>query len=239
MLYNNCWFVALLALSAKALGHGAGSHDYNKKQEYNEPIPEEFNGSWQRWHMLHEHELDEFTPEAFFQIHAVTKSPEILTKNDILRMYGLSRDEVVGLGDGMGNHDDSELVSPELKDKIINTVMDLMDSNKDGVISLDEWLDYSNKGGEFPDFGLGPGHEYNFEEEYEKHHWLKYHADNDPEVEIMHKEDIEHELLHHFHEIEHDDTPDEYDAGVIVRQKNTERRPILIKNIPTMFRNYV
>ena len=37
---------------------------------------------------------------------------------------------------------------------------------------------------------------------YEEHHWRKYHANDDPDVKIKHKEDIEHELLHHQQEIE-------------------------------------
>jgi hypothetical protein len=205
---------------------------YNSPEEYKEGIPEEFNGSWQRWHMSHEHGLDDFTPDAFFKIHAISESPEFITQKDILRMYGLQRDEVVGQGNGMGDHDNSELISPELKDKVINKILGLMDKNKDGAIDLDEWLEYANNGGEFPDFGLGPGHEYDFEEEYEKHHWLQYHAAEDPDVTVMHKEDIEHELLHHFHEIEHDDENSHETPGI---PKYNIRKPILVKNIPPSF----
>lgn len=219
-----------------AYGHGDhGGHgtNYNSKEEYTEKIPDEFHGSWQRWHMSHEHELDDFTPSAFFQLHAVT-DPDLITPKDILRMYGLQRDEVVGQGDGMGNHDNSENISPELKENIINTVLNLIDKDHNGVIDMVEWLDFSANGGEFPDFGLGPGHEYDFEEEYEKHHWLKYHAENDPDVEIMHKEDIEHELLHHFHEIEHDDEHDDEHNGN--KKKYNVRIPILSNRIPSLYK---
>lgn len=211
-----------------AHGDHGSQRSYNSEQEYNEPIPAEFNGSWQRWHMSHEHDLDDFTPSAFFQLHAVS-DPDLLTSNDILRMYGLQRDEVVGQGDGMGDHDKSEDISPELKGKVVNTIMGLMDKDHDGTIDMDEWLEYSSNGGEFPDFGLGPGHEYDFEEEYEKHHWLKYHAENDPDVEILHKEDIEHELLHHFHEIEHSDSDNK-------GKRYNIRKPIITKNIPNAFK---
>lgn len=225
----------LLKLAAfLGLTHAHGNHGdptYNSQAEYKEAIPEEFHGSWQRWHMSHEHQLDEFTPAVFFQIHAISDNQKYMTPKDILRMYGLQRDEIVGQGDGMGGHDNSELVSPELKEKVISTVMALMDKDGDGQVSLQEWLDYSDNGGEFPDFGLGPGHEYDFEEEYEKHHWLEFHAKDDPDVKIVHKEDVEHELLHHFHEIEHDEENHEHPGS----PKHTVQKPILTKNIPPFF----
>lgn len=215
-----------------ANAHGDHHINYNSKEEYNEQIPPEFEGSWELWHMFHEHQLDEFTPDVFFRIHAVSEGQNVLTSNDILRMYGLQRDEIVGQGDGMGGHDDSELVSPQLKDKVVSTVMNLMDKDGDGTISLDEYLNFATDGGEFPDFGIGPGHEYDFEEEYEKHHWLEFHANEDPDINIVHKEDVEHELLHHFHEIEHDDEDMHENPN---GKKHNVRKPILVKNIPPMF----
>lgn len=248
---GNKWCALLVALCllpgwtyAHGESHGPpGHHDptYNSQQEYEEKIPVEYNDSWQRWHMAHEHGLDDFTPSAFFQLHAVT-DPKLITKRDILRMYGLQRDEIVGQGDGMGGHDNSEHISPELKDRVVTRVLHLMDKDKNGVISMEEWLEFSLSGGEFPDFGLGPGHEYDFEEEYEKHHWLKYHAQDDPDVEIMHKEDIEHELLHHFHEIEHDHEESEahsdhaHEEGGKPAEKYNLRLPVLTQNIPPSFR---
>lgn len=229
----NILVVALSLSSRFVAAHGNhGSNSYNTPEEYREGIPPEFEGSWQRWHMFHEHGLDDFTPDVVFKLHALSESPEFITKKDILRMYGLQRDEVVGQGDGMGGHDDSELISQELKDKVISKVFGLIDKNHDGLIDLSEWLEYSTGGGELPDFGLGPGHEYDFEEEYEKHHWLKYHSVDDPDVTVMHKEDVEHELLHHFHEIDHDDEDiHENPNGV----KYNVRKPILVKNIPPSF----
>ena len=73
--------------------------------------------------------------------------------------------------------------------------------NPEGI-SQAEWLKFYENGGRLPDLGYGPGHHLGFEEEYEEHHWRKYHANDDPDVKIKHKEDIEHELLHHQQEIE-------------------------------------
>ncbi|GMM31078.1 Ssp120 protein [Martiniozyma asiatica (nom. inval.)] len=183
----------------------------NAQQEYIETRPAEFS-NWADWHMSAEHSFDSYTPESFYQLHVM--NPKVgLTRKDVARMYGLSRSEVIGQGDGMGSHDQSESVAPELQDRVVTTVMNLIESiigdESNSVertsVSLEEWVEFINKGGELPDFGLGPGHEYEFEEEYEKHHWLKYHANGDENIDIVHKEDIEHELLHHFHEIEHEE----------------------------------
>lgn len=161
--------------------------------------------------MMIEHQLDpqSYSDEVFFQLHT-TSDPQMLTPNDLLRMYGLNRDEVVGLGDGMGDHDQTEVISMELKGQILseiytviqNTLNDGLVRNEQGI-SLEDWLNFKKMGGELPDFGIGPGHEFEFEEEYEKHHWLEHHAGSDPEISEWHREDVEHELLHHFHEIEH------------------------------------
>lgn len=196
----------------------------NRESEYKETIPQEFDGSWQRWHMKVEHDLDDADPEAVFKLHD-TRNANRLCAYDILRMYGLARDEVVGEGNGMGSHDNTEIIGRQLKEKVVNKVMDLIDTNNDGEISLDEWKRYSSEGGEFPDFGLGSGHEYDFEDEYEKHHWIKYHSQNDPDVNVQHAEDVEHELLHHFHEIEHEQ----------IKKGEVVNSPILLDHVPAKF----
>ncbi|AOA64712.1 hypothetical protein PP7435_CHR4-0977 [Komagataella phaffii CBS 7435] len=187
--------------------------------------------SWQSWHMKSEHDIDGHDTDAVFKLHDY-RHVNSLNHDDILRMYGLLREEVVGKGDGTGGHDESEGISQKVKDKVISTVFGLIDSNSDGEISFDEWQKFSAKGGELPDMGVGVGHELDFEAEYERHHWLKYHAENDPDVTIQHPEDIAHELLHHEHEVEHDETI--ANKRVIDGFKETV---VLIENIPDLFRS--
>ncbi|ODV61711.1 nucleobindin SSP120 ASCRUDRAFT_75684 [Ascoidea rubescens DSM 1968] len=159
--------------------------------------------SWQQWHMIQEHNIQDFDPESFFHLHVSSDKSHLLEK-DILNMYGLLRDKVVGKGDGMGKHDDSEGISEDEKHLILTKVLNLIDLNNDRKISFNEWLNFINNNGNLPDFGVGPGHHSDdFEYEYEVHHWNKYHQDDDPDVKILHKEDIEHELLHHEHDIDH------------------------------------
>lgn len=179
--------------------------------------------------MKQEHGLDEYTPGVFFQLHDI-KNKGHLDDVDILNAYGLFRDEVVGKGDGLGAHDDSETISKETKDRIVLRVMDLIDPNHDGKITLKEYMSWAENGGEFPDLDVGVGHHGDFEHEYEVHHWNKYHKDQDPEMKIVHKEDVEHELLHHEHEIEH-----ELSEGAKLTEQEFEQQ-IKLDNIPSKYR---
>ncbi|CAN3357062.1 hypothetical protein DICA3_C07866 [Diutina catenulata] len=163
---------------------------------------------WDDWHMATEHNLEKWDADQFFAAHDVDNKG-FWNKQDILYIYGLNK-EVIGDGSGMGEHDHShERISDDEKTRVVNTILQLMDKSHDGTVSADEWRDFVNQGSHLPDFNYGQGHHKDFEEEYEEHHWREYHANDDPDVEIKHKEDIEHELLHHQHEIEqsHDEDP--------------------------------
>lgn len=63
------------------------------------------------------------------------------------------------------------------------------------------------------------------------HHWLKYHAKDDPDVKIVHPEDIEHEALYHAHE--HEDGPDDHDAQRIIQFARFGN--FIEKNVPSKF----
>ncbi|EDK36878.2 hypothetical protein PGUG_00976 [Meyerozyma guilliermondii ATCC 6260] len=183
--------LGILALAALVVAHG--SHDSNT------PPP---GLSWQNWHMLEEHKMDSYDSESFFTIHAL-KNQQEWTPSDILNLYGLLRESVVGDGSGMGRHShDQEGITKEAKDHVVSEILRLVDSNNDGKITLDEWKKFTENGGELPDFGYGQGHHLDFESEYEEHHWKEFHMNDDPDIKIKHKEDIEHELLHHEHEME-------------------------------------
>lgn len=164
--------------------------------------------AWQVWHMREEHALDEFDSVSFFTLHDLDGSGT-WTPNDVLNLYGLLNEKFVGDGDGMGEHKDSRELPQETKELVLKTVLDLVDYNKDGIISQDEWKQFSDAGNVLPDFGLGSGHHGDYEYEYEVHHWLKYHAKDDPDVKIVHEEDLEHERLYHAQE--HQDHPDDHD----------------------------
>lgn len=186
--------------------------------------------SWEEWHMKSEHGLDEYDATSFFTLHDI-RNKKYLDANDILNAYGLHRDEVVGRGDGLGSHDDSEAISADVKKEIVSTILKLIDANSDDHVTLEEYLKFAEKGGKFPDLGVGVGHHGDFEHEYEVHHWNKYHKDQDPDVKVIHKEDIEHELLHHEHEIEHEGDP----QAKTLNDEELEKL-IILQNIPQKYR---
>lgn len=70
--------------------------------------------------------------------------------------------------------------------------MDSMDLDKDGGITLEEFLAYHESGHQMPDFGLGVGAHGDDEYEYEIHHFEKYHTEDSPDEELNHPEDIAH-----------------------------------------------
>lgn len=121
-------------------------------------------------------------------------------------------------------------VSEERKQEIVNNVLGLMDSDKDGVISRDEFTSFINgDGGEnggstLPDFGTGPGHHGDDEYEYEIHHWELYHDENSQLEDLTHPEDIEHFR-------KHEEMEDEEERLELLKQ-----RRIVEENIPDKFR---
>lgn len=189
--------------------------------------------SWQNWHMIEEHQLDQYDADSFFKIHDL-QDKGYWTGDDILYVYGLTRDNIVGDGSGMGEHaHGEEIITQDAKNNVIEVILRLVDKDHDKQISVQEWRDFIGQGKELPDFGYGQGHHLDFESEYEEHHWNEFHANQDPDVQIKHKEDIEHELLHHEHEIEesHSNSPN-------IRQL-TEKflSSIKLENLPSKYRN--
>ena len=188
--------------------------------------------TWMHWHMKEEHHMDDFDPKSFFKLHDLEGTGK-WSKDDVLALYGLSRAEVVGDGSGMGEHDhDKEEITQETKDNVVTQVLRLIDENNDGLVGLNEWLEFAKSGGELPDFGYGPGHHLDFEAEYEEHHWNKYHKDQDPNVLVKHKEDIEHEILHHEHEMDelHGQNPDAHKASKFFQSH------VRLQNVPAKYK---
>ncbi|GCE99321.1 hypothetical protein ZYGM_003167 [Zygosaccharomyces mellis] len=194
--------------------------------------------SWEKWHMQHEHKLDHYTPEHFFDLHD-EGGKGYLSREDILALYGMNRNEVIGSGDGMGYHDNSEQLDQGVGDRITRFIMQLLDVDDDSKITREEYVNFARRGGNFPDLGVGVGHHADFELEYEIHHWNEFHKDKDPNVDVIHKEDIEHELLHHEHEVEHEkSTQRGASRSTVITDDELESR-INLEIIPKKYRNNV
>jgi hypothetical protein len=160
---------------------------------------------------IEEHHISGFDATAFFNLHDYD-STGVWTSVDIKRTYGLA--------DASTSH-----ISHTKKDMVVQTVLDMFDINKDGEVSLSEFLQRDSENVKLPDFGMGPGHHGDDEYEYEIHHWEKYHSGDDvKEEDLTHPEDIEHFKKH-----------EEMEA----RQEEWERaeaKGIVEKNIPPKYR---
>ena len=73
----------------------------------------------------------------------------------------------------MHNEWEEKEVSQERKEEIIEKILGMIDGNRNNVVEKDEWMKFCEDGKTLPDFGLGPGHHWDMETEYEIHHWEK------------------------------------------------------------------
>lgn len=108
---------------------------------------------------IEEHHIDNFDAGAFFQLHDFDDDGH-WDESEILKTYGM-------------DDPSAKDVPQDKKDNIVREVMRLIDTSGSGLIEKDEWMAFSNAGKELPDFGLGPGHHWDMEMEYEIHHWEK------------------------------------------------------------------
>jgi hypothetical protein len=212
---------ALLLLSCvyKASAHGGGEQpqivvapDADWPTRHMAGMHKHFNASRMSLiNRVEEHHISGFDATTFFNLHDYD-STGIWTSVDIKRTYGLE--------DPSSSH-----ISHTKKNMVVSTVLDMFDINKDGEISLAEYLQKDKENVKLPDFGMGPGHHGDDEYEYEIHHWEKYHSGDDvKEEDLNHPEDIEHFKKH-----------EEMEA----RQEEWERaeaRGIVEKNIPAKYR---
>jgi hypothetical protein len=83
------------------------------------------------------------------------------TPQEMLRTYGLMDDS-------------NKHVTQERRDEIARQLLDLLDTNRDGLVSRDEFVRFIEvEHKTLPDLGTGPGHHGDDEYEYEIHHWEK------------------------------------------------------------------
>jgi hypothetical protein len=129
-----------------------------------------------------EHHISDFDAASFFTLHDFD-SDSRWEPAEIARTYGLEDESNAAL-------------SPSRKTEIVKSILDLIDTNKDGYVSRDEFVEFVAGGGELPDMGTGPGHHGDDEYEYEIHHWEKYHDENTKLEDLTHPEDIAHFKKH-------------------------------------------
>ena len=61
-------------------------------------------------------------------------------------------------------------VTEAKRHEVVDTIVAAMDQNDNGLVERDEFLSFCADGHKLPDFGMGPGHHWDMETEYEIHH---------------------------------------------------------------------
>ncbi|KAM3066101.1 hypothetical protein ACMFMG_010557 [Clarireedia jacksonii] len=207
MLSRTLRIGAVLTWAGLAIAHG-GAHQ--------KPLTVDPDADWGTRHMAEEHHIANFDPRSFFTLHDFDGNG-FWDQAEILKFYGME-DET------------AKDVPQEKKDELIREILRLMDTNGNGAVEKDEWDRYSTFGGQggspglLPDFGLGPGHHWDIEMEYEIHHWEKYHDENTKEEDLIHPEDIAHFK-------KHDELEDEAE-----RVAALDKMSVVDQNIPAKFR---
>ncbi|SZF05542.1 unnamed protein product [Blumeria hordei] len=119
-------------------------------------VPIELEVQWENKHMAEEHHVHEFDRPSFFALHDYDSNGH-WDIYEILKTYGMD--------------DPSARDVPEMKkNEITRTILALVDKNANNIIEKSEFLEFE---GALPEFGLGPGHHWDMETEYEIHHWEK------------------------------------------------------------------
>ncbi|KAL5533741.1 hypothetical protein ACEPAG_201 [Sanghuangporus baumii] len=141
-------------------------------------------------HMATEHHIDTFDPKSFFHLHDLNRDG-ILDKDEIEAIYGV-------------HHPYSQKKSADEEahqkkaEHIVSTVLNIMDKDSDGKISLEEFLEKGVKA--LPSFdGLGAeGHHYDVESEFFLHHEEEFHSTPETQTDeaYSHEEDLEHFAAH-------------------------------------------
>lgn len=168
-----------------------------------------------------EHHITSFDPPSFFTLHDFDSSGH-LDAPEILKLYGLL--------DPSNAH-----YTPAQRDAFARQILDLIDTNRDDLISKDEFLHYLLvEGKELPDLGTGPGHHGDDEYEYEIHHWEKYHDENTKLEDLTHPEDIEHFKKHE--EMEREEEEREEREKKAREQGGEGKGWVVEENIPGKFR---
>jgi len=108
---------------------------------HNSDPPPPKQQTWAEQHLEQEHHINNFDPGAFFTLHDFDSSGT-WTRDEVLRFYGLSQPDTINT------------VSEETKSHVWRTILDSMDDDRNGEISMEEFLKFCRGGNTLPDFGV-------------------------------------------------------------------------------------
>ncbi|KIM88785.1 hypothetical protein PILCRDRAFT_238903 [Piloderma croceum F 1598] len=152
--------------------------------------PEDGPTNYAEQHMAKEHHIDSFDPESFFQLHDLNQDG-VWDREEVEAIYGVHH-----VYSQKKSKDDVD--HQKKADYIAQTILDLMDKDKDGKITLAEFTKFGYKG--LPSFdNIGAeGHHYDVESEFFLHHEEEFHSTPETQTDesYNHPEDIEHFAQH-------------------------------------------
>ncbi|GAA6031666.1 hypothetical protein JCM8097_001923 [Rhodosporidiobolus ruineniae] len=141
-------------------------------------------------HMAQEHHMDSFDMQAFFHLHDLNRDG-VLDRNELESIYGVHHEKKRKGAKSLEVH------TAQARE-IVDAVLERLDANRDGVLTMREFV--AGGVGGLPNFkGVEHlGHHYDAEGEYFLHHEEQFH--NTPETQTEesynHPEDIEHFMSH-------------------------------------------
>jgi len=162
-------------------------------------VDENPNHTYAELHMAQEHHMDSFDIQAFFHLHDLNRDG-VLDRNELESIYGVHHEKRKKGAKSLEVHTDQAK-------EIVTAVLEKLDTNGDGVLTMREFV--AGGVGGLPNFkGVDHlGHHYDAEGEYFLHHEEQYH--NTPETQreedYIHPEDIEHFMSHEQIEAEEDE----------------------------------
>ncbi|KAJ3995484.1 precursor to secretory protein Ssp120 [Lentinula boryana] len=172
----------LLCLSSAVSAHAG--------HEGEGPKPGETIQQYAKRHMSKEHHIDEFDLPSFHQLHDLNRD-SVWDKEEIEAIYGVHH-----IYSQQKSKDDVEHQTKA--DYISGEVLRLLDANKDGKVSVEEFMKVGIDG--LPNFDhMGAeGHHYDVESEFFLHHEEEFHSTPETQTDesYNHPEDIEHFAMH-------------------------------------------
>jgi Ca2+-binding EF-hand superfamily protein len=177
-------------------------------------------GGWDyaQRHMATEHHIDSFDVKSFFQLHDLNRDG-VWDREEIEAIYGVHH-----VYSQKKSKDDIEHKAKA--DRVVESILTIIDKNKDGKITLEEFEEVGVKG--LPSFeheGV-EGHHYDVESEFFLHHEEEFHSTPETQTDesYNHPEDIEHFAQHEAIELKEAEKEAKF-QGITVEEALKQHEP--------------
>jgi hypothetical protein len=174
--------------------------------------------SYAERHMATEHHIDSFDLKSFFQLHDLNQDG-VWDRDEIEAIYGVHH-----IYSQKKSKDDVE--HQKKADYIVTSILELMDTDKDGKITPEEFEKVGYKG--LPNFdNMGAeGHHYDVESEFFLHHEEEFHSTPETQTDesYNHPEDLEHFAQHEAIELKEAEKEAKF-QGITVEEALKQHEP--------------